>query len=343
MIRVTALEDAAEADGSRKLQIRKMITKPLANGNARDDLAPDPAASKSLCRLERRPASTEWIENHVPLVRRDLNAATRNHWLQLIDVPARLELLVPSRGRVLPEISEVEAKGIQILPVSSIVLDVLAAVSAGWHWEANMVENLGFALREVQKSVVCGIELSAAWKSPLHRQRDPVAKEHPLIFNMTRKVKAPPREYVDKKSTSGFEYTNRLIDPRERPLQVIPFPKRILDGSIPIILPEIKGRVSEDTVNGVVLECSKEVEAICRVQQTKVRGQSGLEKLHPCSPARYPTRALFARRSPNVALVIEIARDSSTSLLGLTRHRQVELSNSPAQHTSPSLACRCAS
>ena len=148
------------------------------------------------------------------------------------------------------------------------------------------------------------VQFAAAREGALHRQRDPVAKEHPLLFKVTSEVIAPVRKNVNEEASPGLEHADRFIDPREGPLQIVPLLKGILDGSMPIVLPEIKGRVGEDTVDGVVLEGSKEVEAICRIQQTKARRQSGLENLPPGSPARCTTRALFVRRCLNVALPI---------------------------------------
>jgi hypothetical protein len=89
-----------------------------------------------------------------------------------------------------------------------------------------------------------------------------MAEEHALLFNVACEVIAPLREDVNKETPSRLEDAYRLIDPREGPLQVIPPLEGILQGSTPIVLPEIEGRVGEDTFDGVILERSKKIEAI---------------------------------------------------------------------------------
>src|SRR6266852_5595714 len=245
---IRILEDPAQSRRPSRLEIRKMVTKALANRTTRDKLASDPEPSKELCCLVCRAAAPERIEDNIALLRRDLNATTGNHGLQFVDVPPCLELFVPSGRGVLPKIREVEAERIQILPVSSVVLDVLTAVSAEGYREANGVEDLGLALREIQEGIVCRVELPAAWKRSLHRQRDPMAEEHSLLFDMPGEVISPLRKYVDEKTPTRFEHTDGLIDPCEGPFQIVSLLEGILDCSVPIVLAKIEGGIREHTV-----------------------------------------------------------------------------------------------
>src|SRR2546426_552109 len=134
---IRILEDPAQSRRPSRLKIRKMVTKALTNRTTRDELAPDPEPSQELCCLVCRAATAEWVENNIALLRGDPNAATGNHGLQFVDVPPCLEFFVPSGRRVLPKISEIETERIQILPVSSVVLDVFTAVSAEGYGKAN--------------------------------------------------------------------------------------------------------------------------------------------------------------------------------------------------------------
>jgi hypothetical protein len=246
---IRILEDPAQSRRPNRLKIRKVVTKALTNRTTRDELAPDPEPPKELCCLVCRAATAEWVENNIALLRGDLNAAAGNHRLQFVDVPPCLELFVPSGRSVLPKISEVETERIQILPVSSVVLDVFAAVSAEGYREANAVKDLGLALREIQEGIVCRVELPATGKRSFHRERDPMAEEHSLLFDMPSEVISPLRKYVDKKTPTGFEHTDGLIDPCEGPFQIVSFLEGILDCSVPIVLAKIEGGIREHTIH----------------------------------------------------------------------------------------------
>src|SRR6266852_1407364 len=245
---IRILEDPAQSRRPSRLKIREMVTKALANRTTRDELAPDPEPLQELCCLVCRAAAAEWVENNIPLLRGDLNAATGNHGLQFVDVPPCLELFVPSGRGVLPKISEIETERIQILPVSSVVLDVFTAVSAEGYGKANAVKNLGFTLREIQEGIVCRVELPATCKRSLHRERDPMAEEHSLLFDMTGEVISPLRKYVDEKTPTRFEHTDGLIDPCKGPFQIVSLREGILDCSVSIVLAKIEGGIREHTV-----------------------------------------------------------------------------------------------
>src|SRR5712692_11651069 len=245
---IRILEDPAQSRWPSRLKIRKMVTKALTNRTTRDELAPDPEPPQELCCLVCRAAAAEWVENNIALLRGDLNAAPGNHGLQFVDVPPCLELFVPSGRGVLPKISEIETERIQILPVSSVVLDVFTAVSAEGYGKADAVKNLGFTLREIQEGIVCRVELPAAWKRSLHRQRDPMAEEHCLLFDMPGEVISPLRKYVDEKTPTRFEHTDGLIDPCEGPFQIVSLLEGILDCSVPIVLAKIERGIREYTI-----------------------------------------------------------------------------------------------
>jgi len=154
--------------------------------------------------------------------------------------------------------------------VSSVVLDVFTAVSAEGYRKANAVENLGLTLRKIQEGIVCRVELPATWKRSLHRQRDPMAEEHSLLFHMPGEVISPLRKYVDEETPTRFEHTDGLIDPREGPFQIVSLLEGILDCSVPIVLAKIERGIRKHTIYRVVFEPREEVEAVSREQKTEV-------------------------------------------------------------------------
>jgi len=65
-------------------------------------------------------------------------------------VPSRFEFAMAGRCRIVPEVRKIQAERVEELPVSAIVFNILPAVTAGWHRQADAVEGRRVALREIQ-------------------------------------------------------------------------------------------------------------------------------------------------------------------------------------------------
>ena len=131
-----------------------------------------------MCRLVRRATASEWIHYHIAGASRDVEAAACDHRLELVDVPSRLEFLVARRRGVLPEVREIQTGRVQVLAVTAVVLDLLAAMPALWDGNPDSVEGRRHSLGEVEQRVVRGVELPPARKRALHRHGNPMSKGH---------------------------------------------------------------------------------------------------------------------------------------------------------------------
>src|SRR6185369_3476041 len=109
-------------------------------------------------------------------------------------MPACLELPMTGGRGIFPEVREVQAEGVQILPVPPVVLHVLPAMAAGRYRQPHPVKDGGLALGEVEQGVMSRIQLPATGERSLHREGDPMAEEHPLLFKVTGEAKAPERQ-----------------------------------------------------------------------------------------------------------------------------------------------------
>lgn len=132
------------------LQAREVPPKAIADRGRRRDLGPQPMATEPLCGFVRRAASAEGVEHDVPRVGGHLDAPARDQGLQLVDVPAGLELLVPGGGRVFPEIGQVQPSRVEELAMAAVVLDVLSAMPTRRDRQADAIERLRLAFGEVE-------------------------------------------------------------------------------------------------------------------------------------------------------------------------------------------------
>src|SRR5437660_892508 len=100
---------------------------------------------------------------------------------------------MPSRSRVIPEISQVQSEWIQEFSMAAVVLHVFAAMATCWNWESDAVKGLWIALREVEKRIVRRVQLSSPGECSLHRYGNPVPELHLLLLHVCRHMKGPLR------------------------------------------------------------------------------------------------------------------------------------------------------
>lgn len=124
------------------------------------------------------------------------------------------------------------------------------------------------------------VELSSSGERALHGERDPVAELHAPLLDVRGQVIAPLGQDVDEERAPRRDHPDGLVDPLERPLQIVEPRQVVLHGAPTVVLPEIEGRIREDAVDRLVPERGKEVEAIGRVEKTEVGDQARLETLH---------------------------------------------------------------
>ncbi|MGC2447292.1 MAG: hypothetical protein WA477_06590 [Candidatus Sulfotelmatobacter sp.] len=241
---------------------REVTDEPLSHKFAINNLRTDPIALQSLCGLEGRATSSEWVKYDVPLICRHLNAPAGNYGFEFINVPASFELSVSRWRSIFPKICEVQPEWIEKFAVTAVVLYVLTAVAALWNRQSNSVEGRGDALRKIEQSVVGRIELPASWEGSLHRDRNPVPKVHASRFQMRGQMECPLGQVIDKNRPARFQHPNALINPTEAPFQVVDAFQVVLIFAVTIVLPQIERRIGEDSINPLVRNCREQLHAI---------------------------------------------------------------------------------
>src|SRR5690242_8724856 len=93
------------------------------------NVANDPTPMKTLRHIGCDATTGKWITHQVARIRRELYDPIQNDGGQFICWPV-LVLPMPHRGNIIPNIGQVDAFGIQIFLVASVVLDILSAVAA---------------------------------------------------------------------------------------------------------------------------------------------------------------------------------------------------------------------
>ena len=69
-----------------------------------------------------------------------------------------LPTLMPHRRNVVPHVREIESFGIQLVPMTAVVLYITTAVSAHWDWNSWSRKSIRLAFGVVQQAVVGGIQ-----------------------------------------------------------------------------------------------------------------------------------------------------------------------------------------
>ena len=116
------------------MRARKVAAEAFADQFAVHNLGADPVTIEGLSCLKSGPSAAERVQDDFALYGRHLNATSRNVGLQFVYVPTRFEFVVPGWGGVVPKVRKIQAKRVQELSMTTVVLDVLTAVPAGWHW-----------------------------------------------------------------------------------------------------------------------------------------------------------------------------------------------------------------
>jgi hypothetical protein len=188
-------------------------SKPLLDSSAVADLAADPITPEALGFLVRAASAAEGIEDDVPGLGRDLDRTGRDHGFQLVDARARLRITMAVWRGIVPEISEVQPFGVEVLSMPAIVFEVSSAMATARNWDANSVEDPRLALGKIEQRVMSWIELLSTRKSAFHRESDPVAEIQAFI-QVGREVIGPAGQCIDKERPAGDQSSAAFVDPQ---------------------------------------------------------------------------------------------------------------------------------
>ena len=227
-----------------------------------------------LCCLICGASTSEGVEHDISWFRRNEDGPLRNHHLQFIHSGPDLEFLVTVRRRINPEVRQVHPLGIHLVAVAAVVSNFLATVSTGFDRQTKLVEHTRGSLRVVQEGIMCRIKLLPARIGALHCQGDPVSEAQPLCHDRSKldskfgcciKEKCP----AQLQNAATFQY------PFPTPGQVFRSRYRVIV-PVPVVLPKIERWICKNGVDNPGLKTRKNLQTICVVENSVVRGQEGL-------------------------------------------------------------------
>ena len=227
-----------------------------------------------LCCLICGTSTSERVEYDISRFRRNKNGPLRNHHLQFIHSGPDLELLVTVRRRVNPEVRQVYALGVHLVAMAAVVPDFLATVSTGFDRQTELVEHTRGSLRVVQEGIMCRIELVSARIGALHGQGDPVSETQPLCHDRS-KLDSKFGCCIKEKCPAQLQNTTTFQYPLPTPSQVLGSRYRVIV-PVPVVLPKVERRICKNGVDNPGLQTRKNLQAICVVENSVVRGQEGL-------------------------------------------------------------------
>ncbi len=283
------------------------------------ELRTDPVSVKLLGRLIGRSSPSKGIENDITGPRGDQNSPFRDHRLQFVHARADFEFRVAVGGCIGPEIRQIDSFRIHFLPVSAVVPDFLATVSAFFDGQTNFVKYTRISTGIIKKCIVSRIQLFPARICALHGQCDPVPEIH-LFSHDRSKSYRKFRCGVEEKGASWLQYSTAFEDPLPAPSQVL-VPIHGIDISILVILAKVERWVGKYGIDYLRFHVPEEVLAIRVVKDSVRRGQVWL--FHPAD-SRHVIRSGVGHAP---------WRSSS-------RHRSAQRSRSKARYGGP---CRHAS
>ena len=116
---------------------------------------PDPVTTESLAHVIGRPAAAEWIQDQIAFLGGHLDDPFEDLGGQLIQCAlAALEFPVPDRGDVIPYVGQGYSVRIHRPSVTSIILDLPAAVTACLDGRTDFPEGICPSLGEIQKAIM---------------------------------------------------------------------------------------------------------------------------------------------------------------------------------------------
>ncbi len=219
-------------------------------------------------------STSERIEHNVSWFRRNQDGSLRNHHLQFIHSGPDLEFPVTVRRRVNPKVRQVHTLGVHLVAVAAVVPDFLAAVSTGFNRQTKLVEHTRVSLGVVQEGIVCRIELVPPRISALHCQRDPVSEAQPLCHDRS-KLDSKLGCCIEKERPARLQNAATTQYPLPAPSQVVRSRYGVVV-PVPVVLPEIERRICKNGVDNPGLQTRKNLQAICVVENSVVRGQERL-------------------------------------------------------------------
>lgn len=252
----------------------KLLFKPLADVGGIVKLSPNPIPVMLLCCLVSGTSSSEWIENQITRFRGNQNRSLGNNQFQFVDAWANLELSLPIRRCIGPNIRKIHSFWVHLVAMPTIVTNLLTAVAASLYRKSELVEYSRRAASLVKKCVVGGIKLLTTWKRALHGDSDPVPKIHILSHDWC-KLNRELWSRVEKKCTARLDDSATLLNPFSAPLQILALGNSVIVAVL-VILADVEGRIGKNGIHHARLHPPQDLEAVGVEKSTVGSGKEGL-------------------------------------------------------------------
>ena len=234
-------------------------------------------AVQFFCGLIRRASSTKRIKDDITRLRRDKDGSLWNYRFQFIDTWPDLEFRMPIGGCIGPEVRQIYTLRVHLVAVTTVIPDFLAAMPAFFYRKPDLVEYTRRASGEIEKCIVSRIQLLSAWIRAFHGQCYPMS-EFQLFSHNRGKTNCKLRCSVEKKCTSGFQYTATFENPYSAPTQILVSCDGVVV-TILVVLSQVEWRIGKHSVDHFRFHVPKNINAICVIEDPMRRGQEWLLQL----------------------------------------------------------------
>lgn len=228
------------------------------------ELSTNPPTKMFLRSLEGGTATSKWIENKPPGIGGNQYCTFGNDQLKFVYTGPHFELFMSVRRRIRPEIGQIYAAGIHLIPMPPVVADFLTAMPTCLDRQTNFVEHCWYASGVVKKRIMRGIKLLSSGIGPFHCKRNPVPETKFLAQNR-RELYRQFRRRVQKEGTARFQnaaaFTNPIAAPRDV-FSVI----YVVVVTILVVFPKIEGGICKNGIYDSRLHLRQYSQAIRSVE-----------------------------------------------------------------------------
>ena len=184
---------------------------------------------------------------------------------------------MPIRRCIGPEVRQIYSLRIHLVSVTTVIPDFLSTMPAFFYGKSDLVEHTRGASCEIEKCIVSRIQLLSSWIRTFHRQCYPMSELQFFSHNWG-KANCKFRGSIEKKGTSGFQYTATFKNPYSAPAQIF-ISCHVVVIAILVVLSQVEWRIRKHSVDHFRFHVPKDVNAVCVIEDPMRRGQEWLLQL----------------------------------------------------------------
>lgn len=248
------------------MMLNPIISQTAHNLKAMIDLDSYPAAPALLANGEGRSRPAERIAHQIAWLRRNLDDSIEHFGRQGVSSALfAFEFPVAHRRDIGPYVFEIDAKRVHRAAVTTIILDLTAAVPARFNWRPHPPESPRLPFRKIQKAIMRRVKPPWYRQATFHFDGYGVPELHSALHQISSDQNVPTRQVVDEERAARLQDADALVQPEFAPVEVFTVASRIVRPT-PIKLPKIKGRVGENGVRNPRRKTRQDIEAVALEQ-----------------------------------------------------------------------------